>query len=184
MGKAIAEFLDFLSPGAVMADLKSACRRMVDNSDVAIHASANVDSEHDAIAEGILQFILTPNEREMREIVFDPPHGWFGTSIEIYEFASMLSSHFLVEYCKATWDRAFPDSDGHARRLHEYYAALLFRYSWCVRNDLAALPVSEIIEFAEQCDLMRRGRGQESNVPEVLYLAMLALRECEEDLVA
>lgn len=183
MGKAIAEFLDFLSPGAVMADLRSACRRLVDGSDVANFISINVDSEHDAIAEGILQFILTPNEREMQEIVFDPPHRWFGTSIEIYEFALMLSSHFLCCYCEATWDRPFADSDSHARRIHEYYAALLFRYSWCVRNDLAALPVSEIIEFAEQCDLMRRGRGQDSNVPEVLYLAMLALRECEEDLI-
>jgi len=181
MGKAIVEFLNYLRPGAVMADLKSACRRMVDRSDVAIHASPNVDSEHDAIAEGILQFILTPNDGEMREIVFDPPHRWFETSIEIYEFASMLSSHFLCGYCDATWNQPVADSTSHARRVLEYYAALLFRYSWCARTDGAALPVSEIIEFAEQCDAMRRSRGQESNVPEILHLAMLALRECERD---
>lgn len=78
MGKAIAEFLDFLSPGAVMDDLKSACRRLVDGSDVANCISINVDSEHDAIAEGILQFILTPNEREIQEIVFDPRIGGLG----------------------------------------------------------------------------------------------------------
>lgn len=184
MGKAIGEFLDFLSPGAVMADLKSACRRMVDDSDIAIHASANLDAEHDAIAEEILQFILFPDEKEMREIVFDPPHKWFGTSIEICEFASMLSSHFLIAYHKESWDQPFPDSGAHARRILEYYAALLFRYSWCVRTDAAALPVSGVIEFAEQCDVMRRNRGQESNVPGILHLATLALRECEADLFA
>jgi hypothetical protein len=186
MSNAIVEFLNFLSPEATIADLTSASRRLVDGSDlVNCSTTEYTDSERDAIAEGILYFILNPNDtggsQGWRDIVFESEHSLVGSSIEHYEFASWFSSDFLSDYCKATWERPFPEPNGRLLRIHEYYVAVLFRYSWCVRADLAAFPVSDIVEFAEQCDAMQIEQGRETNLPEILHLVVSALRACEQN---
>jgi hypothetical protein len=184
MSDAIQNFLNFLNPGSSMADLAYACRRLVDESDL-VHCSAAkfTEPEREAIAEGILHFILNPDDdggdRGWREIVFDSQHALVGRAIEHYEFASWFSSEFLSSYCKATWDRPITDPAARLARVQEYYAAMLFRYSWCVRADTAAFPVSEILEFAEQCEVMQRLRGREASPGMTVHLVLLALRACE-----
>jgi hypothetical protein len=204
MADPILGVLKVFNPEAEISELRGACRRLVDWSDLIRCASEPfTDADIEAITEGVFQFILNPGGEELREIMLPSRRGPIGKTIEYTDFASLYSSDFLYQYAWAKWDdpqirdhwsagspvpyqhcwadRKAPSTlDRGVLWLAEYYAAILFRYASCVQTDMAAFPVSEAVNFARLGDalLVIRG-GREANLPGLLYLVMLALQSRE-----
>src|SRR5947208_3066431 len=92
---ALVKAMKLLDSQATLQDLRAACRRMIEGSDLVVCAIVPfTDAERSAIAEGIFQFILSSSslEKGWREIVFQTHHTLVGQAIEYHEFASQFSS--------------------------------------------------------------------------------------------
>jgi hypothetical protein len=176
----VVDVLRLLDPRATIADLRHACRRLIGRSDLVASSLPTPfpDVDLDAISDAVYQFIVSPDDESIREIVFTTNYLLLGHAIEYYQFAHMYSEEFLLL-------SRLDDSDGASGRserllrLNEYFAAILFRFTWCARNELAFFPVSEIISFAHRCNELIIEKGNESDIPRIIHLTLLALKRAE-----
>jgi len=137
----LVEVLQFFNKQASIETLYEACLRMVLDSDLYnVVLIPYSEKDRDAIAEAIFLYITQPFERSLREIKLEKRRLIMGKKIEYGEFASQFSSDMFFENWKIS-DRLQEPSE-RLRKLNACFAALCFRYRWCVASDLDVFYIS------------------------------------------
>jgi hypothetical protein len=160
---------------ATMNDMLEACRRLFINSDeynLSRHPFDN--SEVEAVANAIYEYILCASDPSLREIAFNIDRPLEGYSIEYSEYASMFSEDML--YDNSNTDFAPLSLEDIRCYLKTFLAGILFRYAFCVDQDRAAFPVSVILYYIDKVKILLSMEQREGELCDALFITLDALR--------
>ena len=129
------------------------------------------------IGRAIAEYIVMPDLSQMREVAFEGARTLVGHEIDIDEYASMFSSDMLFQNLSVKFHLL--DHSDLISKLKIFLAAILFRYSFCVRENRAAFPVSVLIEYFNAGERLLKQESRQDRYNEFVAVTLEAMRECE-----
>ncbi len=164
-----------LDRNASTKDVLEACRQLFIESDQYTHSREQPfdRDEVDAVANAIYGYLLDPDNRADREIVFKVSRQLEGRSIEYCEYASMFSEDMLYQNYSKKF--ASLDLESLRRALKTFLAGILFRYQFCVNENRAAFPVSEILYYMEAVKTLFLREQREDELSAALWTTLRTL---------
>lgn len=169
-----------LNSQATIADIIDACRRLFVESDESRHASrhAFAQSEIDAIATLIYEYVRDPRASADREVVFKMSRPLEGASMDYYEYARIFSEDMLYQNYLKSWSSTFAELDDLRRALQTFLLGILFRYQFCVDED-AAFPIPMLLNYMEGVKVLFAQEQREEEVNNVLWTTLKVLGSLE-----
>jgi hypothetical protein len=185
----ILDVLALIDKELTLSDLRLACRRVVYQSDFAEGGPNDLDdNDRDEIGDAIFDFIMNPEDPPevlYREITVKSGSILGYKSMEYYEFAHTFSSEFLSCYRnpESYVKESLLKDDDEKLRLYvlEFFASILYRYTWCAGNDLAVFPLSVLYQFADTYARLLESNHLHESRCKMLCASVLALSSRESE---
>ena len=171
MNTGLLRAFQVLDRTATMEDVLDARRQLFIESDeynVSLRHPFD-SSEVDGVANAILEYILNPGDPIVK-------------SYSVFRRRSRRTLHRILRVCGDVFGRyvvselferiCIARSRGFPGTLKTFLVGILFRYQFCVDEDLAAFPVSVILDYMDAVRILLLREQRESDLSDALWTTL------------